>query len=235
VRGVVPVLVGNRPVPMLLLVVLILALGGCVRGDEGKTEETTGGEETTSATTPGETVSGVLTSTTLQLTPSRNSGVSGDAILTDTDRGAEVILNVRNLTDQPGEEHIAHIHAGGACTDDRMGSGVPVEYPLASLITQADGTASSTTTIANVSVAQLFSEVARYINVHAAKMGEETPSGIACIDLPSERGSIRNPVGGGGTTVGGGSTQPSGGGTTAGGGSTQPSGGETTVGGGSTR
>ncbi|MDQ3911352.1 MAG: superoxide dismutase family protein [Actinomycetota bacterium] len=232
-RGV-PVLAANRRVPGLLLVVLILALGGCTRADEGKTEDTPGGEEPTSTTTPGETVSGVLTSTTLQLTPSRNSGVSGDAILTDTDGGAEVILNVRNLTDQPGGEHIAHIHAGGTCIDDRMGSGVPVEYPLASLTTRADGTASSTTTIANVSVAQLFSEIARYINVHAAKTGGETPSGIACVDLPSERGSIRNPVGGGEDTLGGGNTEPRGGETTVDG-STRPSGGETTVGGGSTR
>ncbi len=209
-RGV-PVLAANRRVPGLLLVVLILALGGCTRADEGKTEDTPGG-------------------TTLQLTPSRNSGVSGDAILTDTDGGAEVILNVRNLTDQPGGEHIAHIHAGGTCIDDRMGSGVPVEYPLASLTTRADGTASSTTTIANVSVAQLFSEIARYINVHAAKTG-----GIACVDLPSERGSIRrNPVGGGEDTLGGGNTEPRGGETTVDG-STRPSGGETTVGGGSTR
>ena len=49
-------------------------------------------------------------SQTLQLTPSRNSGVSGTAVLTETAGGVQVQLNMQGLP-QDGVSHLAHIHS----------------------------------------------------------------------------------------------------------------------------
>ena len=119
---------------------------------------------------------------TLQLTPSRGSGVSGTATLTDTAGGVQVQLNVQGLP-QDGVSHLAHIHSGATCADDRAGQGGPVEFPLESVMAMG-GMGSSTTVIPNVTLSQLFSgSTPRYINVHAAPTGEGVPPGVACADL----------------------------------------------------
>ena len=120
----------------------------------------------------------------VQLTPSRDSGVSGTATLEDVKGGVEVRLQMRNLP-EPGIKHINHIHAGGTCADDRAGRTAPVTIPLKTITAQKDGTGSATTTIKDVSVAQLFGEdKERFILLHAkTKKGEGVPPGIACADL----------------------------------------------------
>jgi Cu/Zn superoxide dismutase len=120
----------------------------------------------------------------VQLTPSRGSGVSGTATLKDVKGGVEVTLQMRNLP-EPGIKHINHIHAGGTCADDRAGRTAPVTIPLKTITAQKDGTGSATTTIKDVSVAQLFGEdKERFILLHAeTKEGEGVPPGIACGDL----------------------------------------------------
>ncbi len=122
--------------------------------------------------------------TSVQLTPSRGSGVSGTATLKDVDGGVEVTLRMRNLP-EAGIEHINHIHAGGTCADDRAGRTAPVTIPLKTITAQEDGTGSATTTIEDASVARLFGEgKERFILLHAeAKKGEGVPPGIACADL----------------------------------------------------
>ena len=130
----------------------------------------------------------------VQLTPSRNSGVSGTATLEDVKEGVEVTLEMQNLP-EAGIKHINHIHAGGTCADDRAGRTAPVTIPLKTITAQDDGTGSATTTIKDVSVAQLFGEdKERFILLHAeAKKGEGVPPGIACADLAplAETGGIR--------------------------------------------
>ena len=121
-------------------------------------------------------------SQTLQLTPSRDSGVSGTATLTDTDGGVRVLLAVRGLP-QDGAEHLAHIHSDATCADDRADKGGPVEYPLESVTAQPDGTGSSTTVIPDLTLARLFDGTKRYVNVHDEQSGSGTPPGIACADL----------------------------------------------------
>jgi Cu/Zn superoxide dismutase len=64
----------------------------------------------------------------VQLTPSRDSGVSGTATLKDVKEGVEVTLQMRNLP-EAGIKHINHIHAGGSCADDRAGRTAPVTIP----------------------------------------------------------------------------------------------------------
>src|SRR5919112_5472918 len=120
----------------------------------------------------------------VDLTPSRDSGVSGTATLEDVEDGVEVTLEMRDLP-EPGIKHINHIHAGGTCADDRAGRTAPVTIPLQTITAQKDGTGSATTTIKDVSVAQLFSEdKERFILLHAeTKEGEGVPPGIACGDL----------------------------------------------------
>jgi Cu/Zn superoxide dismutase len=120
----------------------------------------------------------------VQLTPSRDSGVSGTATLEDVKGGVKVTLQMQNLP-EAGIKHINHIHAGGTCADDRAGRTAPVTIPLKTITAQKDGTGSATTTIEDVSVAQLFGEdKERFILLHAeAKKGEGIPPGIACGDL----------------------------------------------------
>jgi Cu/Zn superoxide dismutase len=130
----------------------------------------------------------------VNLTQSRDSGVSGTATLEDVEGGVEVTLQMQNLP-EAGIKHINHIHAGGTCADDRAGRTAPVTIPLEAITAQDDGTGSATTTIEDVSVAQLFGEdKERFILLHAeTKEGEGVPPGIACADLAplAETGGIR--------------------------------------------
>jgi hypothetical protein len=120
----------------------------------------------------------------VNLTQSRDSGVSGSATLEDVKGGVEVTLQMRNLP-EAGIKHINHIHAGGTCADDRAGRTAPVTIPLEPITAQNDGTGSATTTIEDISAAQLFGEEKeRFILLHAeTKEGEGVPPGIACADL----------------------------------------------------
>src|SRR5215213_6167642 len=130
----------------------------------------------------------------VDLTPSRDSGVSGTATLEDVKDGVEVTLEMRNLP-EAGIKHINHIHAGGTCADDRAGRTAPVTIPLETITAHKDGTGSATTTIEEVSAAELFGEgKERFILLHAeARKGEGVPPGIACADLAPlpDTGGIR--------------------------------------------
>ena len=130
----------------------------------------------------------------VRLIQSRDSGVSGTATLQDVEGGVKVTLQMQNLP-QAGIKHINHIHAGGTCADDRAGRTAPVTIPLQTITAKKDGTGSATTTIKDVSVAQLFGEEKeRFILLHAeAKKGEGVPPGIACADLAplADTGGIR--------------------------------------------
>jgi hypothetical protein len=130
----------------------------------------------------------------VSLTQSRDSGVSGNATFQDVEGGVEVTLEMQNLP-EAGIKHINHIHAGGTCADDRAGRTAPVTIPLETITAQDDGTGSATTTIEDVSVAQLFGEdKERFILLHAETIeGEGVPPGIACADLAPlpDTGGIR--------------------------------------------
>jgi LPXTG-motif cell wall-anchored protein len=130
----------------------------------------------------------------VSLTQSRDSGVSGTATFEDVEGGVEVTLEMQNLP-EAGIKHINHIHAGGTCADDRAGRTAPVTIPLQTITAQSDGTGSATSTIEDVSVAQLFGEdKERFILLHAETIeGEGVPPGIACADLAPlpDTGGIR--------------------------------------------
>jgi Cu/Zn superoxide dismutase len=123
----------------------------------------------------------------LHLTPSRDSGVSGTATLTDVEGGVKVELNMQNLP-EAGIEHINHIHGGGTCADDRAGRTAPVTIPLNTIVANADGTGSATTTIKDVTLDKLLGDDQhRFILLHAkVKEGQGVPPGISCADLPQQ-------------------------------------------------
>jgi LPXTG-motif cell wall-anchored protein len=120
----------------------------------------------------------------VQLTQSRDSGVSGTADLKDVEGGVQVTLEMRGLP-EAGVKHINHIHAGGTCADDRAGRTAPVTIPLKTVVAQEDGTGSATTTIEDVTVGELFGEDReRFILLHAkTEKGQGVPPGISCADL----------------------------------------------------
>ena len=184
---------------MLLFAFLILTMVGCQGGEEG------GGEETTSAQEGTVITSTEVPRTTVELTPSNDSGVSGTATIIET--AGEVVsvnLELRNLLDDPGTAYPAYIQAGGTCADERAGNSAPVvAFPLDPVIVRQpeetsgqDVTASSTSALDGLSLDQLLSGPPKYINVFTP--GNEVSPGIACGDLPR--------TGGGETTAAGGTT-----------------------------
>jgi hypothetical protein len=186
---------------LLLLAISVLTLVGCLGEEEekGGEEEEKGGGETTSAGgettgTGEETTTAVLAATTLELTQSRDTGVVGNANLTHTPGGVEVAVAVEGLLTTPGTPHVAHIHEGGTCADDRADNGAAVQYPLDPLISLEDGTASSATSIEGVTLEQLTSGAPKYVNVHAEPTGVGVPPGIACADLPGTGGEENVPA-----------------------------------------
>jgi Cu/Zn superoxide dismutase len=123
----------------------------------------------------------------LDLTPSRDSGVSGKAVLTDVEDGVKVELSMQGLP-EAGVKHINHIHGGGTCADDRAGRTAPVTIPLNAVVANDDGTGSATTTIKDVTLDQLLGkDQHRFILLHAkVEEGQGVPPGISCADLPQK-------------------------------------------------
>ena len=128
-------------------------------------------------------------SLSLQLTPSRDSGVSGTATLTDVGEGVRVELNMRGLP-EAGIEHINHFHTGGSCTADRAGNVAPATIPLKTVVAKEDGTGSGTTTLEDATLDSLFDPgKERYIALHSeVEKGEGVPPVISCADVVEAAG-----------------------------------------------
>jgi hypothetical protein len=126
----------------------------------------------------------------LQLTPSRDSGVSGTATITDVGGGVRVELNMRGLP-KAGIKHINHFHAGGSCTADRAGNVAPATIPLKTIVARDDGTGSGTTTLEDVTLDQLFDpDKKRYIALHSkTEEGQGVPPVISCADVVEAAGA----------------------------------------------
>jgi hypothetical protein len=125
----------------------------------------------------------------LQLTPSRDSGVSGTATITDVGESLRVELNMRGLP-EAGIEHINHFHAGGSCTADREGNVAPATIPLKTIVAKEDGTGSGTTTLEDVTVDKLFDPgKERYLALHSkVEKGQGVPPVISCADVVEAAG-----------------------------------------------
>lgn len=121
----------------------------------------------------------------LHLKPLSDSGVSGNATLSNTEKGVKVELSMQGLP-EAGVEHINHFHGGGTCADVQAGRMAPVTIPLKTIVAKEDGTGSATTTIKDVTLDELLGkDQHRFILVHAkVKEGQGVPPGISCVDLP---------------------------------------------------
>jgi Cu/Zn superoxide dismutase len=126
----------------------------------------------------------------LQLTPSRGSGVSGTATITEVGGGLRVELNMRGLP-KAGIKHINHFHAGGSCEADRAGNVAPATIPLKTIVAKDDGTGSATTTLEDVTLDQLFDpNKKRYLALHSkTEKGQGVPPVISCADVVEAAGA----------------------------------------------
>ena len=126
----------------------------------------------------------------LQLTPSRDSGVSGTATITEEGESVRVDLSVQGLQKE-GIKHINHFHAGGTCTDDRAGNPAPATIPLETIVANQDGTGSATTALEDVTLSQLFDpDKKRYMAFHSrTEEGQGVPPVISCADLVEAAGT----------------------------------------------
>jgi hypothetical protein len=125
----------------------------------------------------------------LQLTPSRGSGVSGTAKLSDVEGGVRVELNMRGLP-EAGIKHINHFHQGGTCSTDRAGNPAPATIPLKTIVANDDGTGSAVTTLKDVTVGELFDpSKERYVAFHSEVKKDPVPPVISCADVVEAAGS----------------------------------------------
>jgi hypothetical protein len=140
--------------------------------------------------------------------PEGNSGVSGTASFKETSEGVLVKLEVRNLP-KPNTLYLAHIHPGicaqgethehggahgegeyghehgGGSTEHGGGShehgAAEIEYPLSQVKSHSEGQGSSTTTLGETSVDELFSGEPKHVNVHEAGRGNQPI--LSCANL----------------------------------------------------
>jgi hypothetical protein len=156
----------------------------------------------TSLALVGSVVAQEANSMKLQLTPSRDSGVSGTATITEEGEGVRVELNMRGLP-EAGIEHINHFHAGGSCAADRAGNVAPATIPLKTIVAKEDGTGSAITNLKDVTLSELFEpNKKRYVALHSrTEEGQGVPPVISCADVVEAAGagavSTRLPESGG--------------------------------------
>ena len=129
--------------------------------------------------------------------------MSGTASFEDTSEGVVVKLDLRNLP-EPDMFYLAHIHPGTCAEVEEEGEayehgeehheqghdehgesghehGSEIGYPLSQVKSDSEGHGSSTTTLRDTSVEELFSGDLKYLNVHEAGSGK--PPILACADL----------------------------------------------------
>jgi hypothetical protein len=144
--------------------------------------------------------------------PEGNSGVSGTASFEDTSEGVLVKFKQRNLP-KLDTLYLAHIHPGtcaegethehgGAHGEGEYGhehsagshehgggahehGAAEIEYPLSQVKSNSEGRGSSTTTLHETSVDELFSGEPKHINVH--EPGSGNPPILSCADMKRAR------------------------------------------------
>lgn len=130
------------------LLFLPLLLVACGDSGEAGSEENTGLQDTAdtsampqAATDPmaGATGAGGTMANTVTMQPLNNSGISGEATLSE--QGGQVQVMVRLTGGQPNATYPGHVHQG---TCESLGAAV---VPLESVTTDASGSGTSTSTV----------------------------------------------------------------------------------------
>jgi hypothetical protein len=83
-------------------------------------------------------------------------------------------------TPQHGEES-GHDEHGGTSDHEHGGGGAEIDYPLSQVKADSEGHGSSTTTLRETSVEELFSGAPKHVNLHEA--GSGNPPILSCADL----------------------------------------------------
>jgi hypothetical protein len=163
-----------RQMPPLLPLVALAALflaAGCAVG--GGSQERQGHEEADHGG-----------NAKVELEPEHDSGVSGIASFEDASDGVVVKLSMRGLP-EPDTLYLAHVHHGTCAEEgeehEEHEHGEEIEYPLNQVESDSEGQGTSTTTLQDTSVEELFSGDPKLVNVHEAGSGE--PPILACADL----------------------------------------------------
>ena len=124
----------------------------------------------------------------MKLEAQNGSSTTGRVVLSKTDGGVKVVLEVSGLPDR-GTMYLAHIHPG-TCGEEEEDHGhgrhehrgsEEIEYPLSPVDPDAQGNGSSTTVVRDVTLEGLLSGEPKHINVHAPGSGEPPP--VTCANL----------------------------------------------------
>jgi uncharacterized protein (DUF305 family) len=132
----------------------------------------------------------------VELMPQSGSHTKGSATLTEAGEEVRVELRLRGLP-KPDTMYLAHIHPG-TCSEVEEGAehegeghhergghggavGEEIEWPLSEVESDAQGHGSSTTTLKDTSMEQIFSGELKHLNVHVAGSGD--PPVLACAEL----------------------------------------------------
>jgi uncharacterized protein (DUF305 family) len=129
-------------------------------------------------------------SAVVDLEARNGSGTTGKAVLSKTDGGVKVALDVSGLPSS-GTIYLAHIHPG-TCGEEaeegdeghaghEHGASEEIEYPLSPVEPDAERDGSSTTVVHDVTLEGLLSGEPKLINVHAPGSGEPPP--VTCANL----------------------------------------------------
>ena len=138
----------------------------------------------------------VLSSAKVELKPQNGSHTVGRATLTGSDGGVRVELSLSSLP-KPNTFYLAHIHPG-TCAEGEQEGGAhhqeghehgehgngaagKIEWPLSQVRSDVRGHGSSSTTLKDASIEELFTGEVKHLNVHAA--GSGNPPVLACADL----------------------------------------------------
>ena len=126
----------------------------------------------------------------VNLEAQNGSSTTGRAVLSKTDDGVKVVLEVSGLPDR-GTMYLAHIHLGTCGEEEEEedhghgghedGASEENEYPLSPVEPDAQGNGSSTTVVRDVTLEGLLSGEPKLINVHAPGSGEPPP--VTCANL----------------------------------------------------
>lgn len=129
----------------------------------------------------------------LDLHPEGDSGVRGTVSFEDTAGDVLVELDLRNLP-KPETFYLTHIHPGTCALEEEAEEhheegygqehGEEIEYPLSQVKSDSEGRGSSTTTLRDTSIENLFSGEPKHVNVHA--VGSGNPPVLACANLNSQ-------------------------------------------------
>jgi hypothetical protein len=124
----------------------------------------------------------------VKLEAQNGSSTTGRAVLSKSDDGVQVVLEVSGLPDR-GTIYLAHIHPGtcGEKEEDHghggheHGASQEIEYPLSPVEPDAQGNGSSTTVVRDVTLEGLLSGEPKLVSVHAPGSGEPPP--VTCANL----------------------------------------------------